>query len=338
MTKLIRILSIDGGGIRGILPAQILVALEKTLQTKTGNEDARIADYFDLVAGTSTGGVLACVFLCPEGETSRPRFSALEAVGLYFDHGAEIFHLPVFHRFRTAGGLSDEKYPSDGLENVLRDYLRDLRLSDLIKPCLITAYDIRRRQTVFFTQHAAKERKAKDFFLVDVARAATAAPTFFEPPKIASGAEVEYPLVDGAVFANNPSLCAYAEAHKHFAAGANEMAILSLGTGIAHQPYHWKEAKDWGAVGWVKPLFDIMMTGSSEVTDFCCRQAFEAVGKPEHYLRVNADLTHLPPGVTADMDDASEANLRGLKELATETAQKAAPDLDRFADLLIAAG
>ncbi len=64
--KLTRILSIDGGGIRGIIPGQILVILEEKLKKATANENARIADYFDLIAGTSTGGILACAYLCPD--------------------------------------------------------------------------------------------------------------------------------------------------------------------------------------------------------------------------------------------------------------------------------
>jgi patatin-like phospholipase/acyl hydrolase len=64
--KMTRILSIDGGGIRGIIPGQILVILEEKLKAKTGNENARIADYFDLIAGTSTGGILTCAYLTPD--------------------------------------------------------------------------------------------------------------------------------------------------------------------------------------------------------------------------------------------------------------------------------
>ena len=112
MARFTRILSIDGGGIRGIIPAQILVSLEEKLRQQTGDRGARIADYFDLIAGTSTGGILTCVYLCPDrGDPKRPRFTAEEAVDLYFERGDEIFDIPVWHRVRAAGGLRDEKYP-----------------------------------------------------------------------------------------------------------------------------------------------------------------------------------------------------------------------------------
>ena len=87
-SKLTRILSIDGGGIRGILPGQILVSLENKLKSIDNNPQARIADYFDLIAGTSTGGILTCLYLSPsDTEPSRPGFSAERAVDLYLNRG-----------------------------------------------------------------------------------------------------------------------------------------------------------------------------------------------------------------------------------------------------------
>ncbi|MCH7534212.1 MAG: patatin-like phospholipase family protein, partial [Bacteroidetes bacterium] len=87
MARYTRILSIDGGGIRGILPGQILVALEEKLKAKTGNANTRISDYFDLIAGTSTGGILTCALLCPDKSGKRPRFTAAQVVDLYLDKG-----------------------------------------------------------------------------------------------------------------------------------------------------------------------------------------------------------------------------------------------------------
>src|SRR5947207_3704233 len=82
-----RILSIDGGGIRGIIPGQVLVALEKKIQQLSGDNSKRIADVFDLIAGTSTGGILTCLYLCPDANSARPRFSAADAVDLYLQNG-----------------------------------------------------------------------------------------------------------------------------------------------------------------------------------------------------------------------------------------------------------
>lgn len=337
-----RILSIDGGGIRGIIPGQVLVALEKRLQVKTGNPGARIADFFDLIAGTSTGGILACICLAPKDPADPAkgaRFSAEEAVGLYLDRGDEIFDIPVMHRIRTAGGVADEKYPAEGLEEALQDYFGDLRLSQLLKPCLVTSYDIRRRQAMFFAQHDAVKDPAWDFLVRDIARATSAAPTYFEVARVKSVSGVPYPVVDGGVFANNPTLCAYAEARSKLPGKptASQMVILSLGTGVAETPYHFKEAKDWGLIGWARPIIDIMMSGVAETVDYQLGQMFDAVGKPAQYVRIQADLVMDPPEVK-QMDNARTSNMARLREIGIETAEKEAEKLAEIADLLIAAG
>ena len=123
MAELMRILSIDGGGIRGIIPGQILVALEEKLKKHDAN--ARIGDYFDFVAGTSTGGILTCLYLCPEAKNAkRPRFSAEEAVELYLERGDEIFDVSLRQRIRSVGGLADEKYSAAELKKLSRTISR----------------------------------------------------------------------------------------------------------------------------------------------------------------------------------------------------------------------
>ena len=331
-----RILSIDGGGIRGIMPGQILVALEEKLVKKSKNPKATIANYFDLVAGTSTGGILTCLYLCPEKPGStQAKFSAEEAVDLYLERGDEIFDISLWHRISSGGGLTDEKYSADELEEALEDYLGDLKLSQLLKPCVVTSYDIRRRQAYFFRQHRAKESKRFDFLVRDVARATSAAPTFFEVARVKSETTIPYPLIDGGVFANNPALCAYAEARTlEGNPAAKDMFFLCLGTGKIEKPYHYKEAKDWGLVQWVKPVLDIIMSGVAETVDFQLKQIYNAVGKPEQYVRIEPELLDASP----EMDDASIENLNALKVAGMACAEKNDDLLEKVADQLIAMG
>lgn len=336
-TKLTRILSIDGGGIRGIIPGQILVSLENKLKEMDNNPDARIADYFDLIAGTSTGGILTCIYLCPDkNNPKKSRFSAAEAVDLYLERGDEIFDVSFWQKLKTAGGVLDEKYSADELEEALIDYMQDLELKDLLKPCLVTSYDIKRRKGHFFTQHTANDDK-ENFYVRDVARATSAAPTYFEVSRVKSFGNEYYPLIDGGVFVNNPTLCAYAEARKlKFNATKNkptakEMAILSIGTGNIDNPYYYKNAKDWGMVQWLKPLIDIMMSGVAETVDYQLGQIYDAVGKPNQYLRLSPDLHNAKPS----MDDASHENLKALKEAGSLNAKEYDKELTDFAKLLI---
>ena len=242
-SKLVRILSIDGGGIRGILPGQILVRLEELLQEH--DSQSKLADYFDFMAGTSTGGILTCLYLFPDPQNpDRPRFSAKEAVDLYLERGDDIFDISLWRKIRSAAGTLDEKYDADELEEALEQYFDDTWLQDLLRPCLITAYDIKRRKPHFFTQHDAR-KPGKDFRIRDLARATSAAPTYFEAARIYSKSNIPYPLIDGGVFANNPTLCAYSECRtldqgqdaRIRKPRAAEMAILSIGTGSRRESY-----------------------------------------------------------------------------------------------------
>ena len=328
-----RILSIDGGGIRGILPGQILVTLEKKLQEH--KEGARIADYFDLIAGTSTGGILTCFYLCPEKKGSnRPRFSASTAVDLYLERGNEIFDVSLWRRLSSGGGLWDEKYSEDELEKSLEEYFGDLKLSELLKPCVITAYDTWRRKTHFFKQHKAVTDPKRDFLVKDVARATSAAPTYFELPRVTSlSPELKrYPLIDGGVFANSPALCAYAEARTFpEKPTAKDMFILSLGTGEIKEPYYYREAKDWGLAGWLRPVLDIMMSGVAETVDYQLKQIFDSVSNPDQYVRIQPELGDASPA----MDDATTKNLKDLKKAGEQCAEKKDDVLNQVVNQLV---
>lgn len=333
-----KILSIDGGGIRGIIPGQIAIALEQKLQAASKQPTARLADFFDFFAGTSTGGILCCIYLCPDpDDPSRSRFSAEEAVDLYVKRGHEIFDRTLQQRVKTGDGVLDEKYDQAPLEKLLKKYFGNTRLSELRKPCIIPAYDIRRREAHFFAQHDfAHKGLGRDFLVRDVARATSAAPTYFEVANIQSLSEVSYPLVDGGVFANNPSLCAYSEVRNaRKDPKAADMFILSLGTGSENRVYDYDHAKNWGKINWVQPVIDIMMAGAAETTHYTITRMFTAVNQPDKYSRIQpAQLGDANP----DLDDASPDNIKALLEVGTETAEKCGPELDRIVELIIKDG
>jgi patatin-like phospholipase/acyl hydrolase len=329
MAKKKIILSIDGGGIRGIIPGQILTHIEGLLKEIYDDSTYKIADHFDLIAGTSTGGILACAYLL--SEYGRPKYTAEEVVDIYFERGDDIFTIPLFHRIRSAAGVLDEKYPAEGLEETLQDYFGDAKLSDLLKPSLITAYDIKRRKAHFFTQHDAQDPE-QNFYLRDVARATAAAPTFFEVSNIKSEANKYYPLIDGGIFANNPALCAYAEMRNKFSTKemkilASDILLISIGTGYAKASYSYDEAKDWGLAAWAKPALDMMMTGVSDTVDYQLRQIFEAADASNQYLRINGEI---PPGIDPNMDCVDPENLQLLKKFANNLYKEHQKDILSF--------
>ena len=331
-----RILSIDGGGIRGIIPGQVLVTLEQKLQELSGDQNKRIADCFDMIAGTSTGGILTCLYLCPDPSTKRPRFSAADAVDLYLQHGADIFDVSIFKSITSLGGLADEKYSAAPIEKILKTYFGDLQLSQLLKPCLVTAYDITQRDAKFFNSaDVPVEGPGRDFFVRDVARATSAAPTYFEPANIRALDHKVFPLIDGGVFANNPTMCACVEAFGYDPKlRVADLCVLSLGTGASDRPYQYSDARNWGKLQWLMPVLDILMSGVSETVDYQMKYLFRGAGFPDQYLRLQVDLKDFP-NVDSAMDNASETNMRALKTTGQKLATDSDAQLTAFAKLLL---
>lgn len=330
-----KILSIDGGGIRGIIPAQILVALEEKIQKKSNNPEARIASYFDFFAGSSTGGILIALLLCPdEIDSQKPKFSAKEALDLYETFGNKIFNISFLSKFFNYKSLFTEKYPAKPLENILDHYFGDARLSELLKPCLITAYNIQERKAHFFASHDySKKGDCSDFYLRELCRATSAAPTYFEAAFLRSIGGFKYALIDGGIFANNPALCAYSEVRNSIGDPvARDMFILSLGTGSENKSYLYKKAKRWGALGWIKPSIDIMMSAASETTDYHLVRMFSAGGNQGNYCRIQPKNLR---GADPEMDHADDRNVQALMDLGFRTAYDNSDELDTIVERII---
>lgn len=314
----LRILSIDGGGIRGLIPATVLASVER----RTARP---VAETFDLIAGTSTGGILALALTMPD-ENGGPAYSASELVDLYLREGPSIFSRSIWRRIRSIDGLVDEKYSSDGLEDAFDDYFGRARLRDALCDVIVTAYEIERRATFFFKSRKARLDPADDFSLREAAHATSAAPTYFEPVRL-ERTDGPLTLVDGGVFAVNPAMCAYAEAlgrdvPQARAGGAADVLMLSLGTGELTRPLPWSKARNWGLVGWARPILDVVFDGVSDATDY---QLGRLLG-PDRYYRFQTVLDE----ASDDLDDASPANLARLRRQAAGLIER---NEDRLAEV-----
>ena len=329
MKKKVTLLSIDGGGIRGIIPAVILEYIENKLKEKSGNSEAVLQDYFDMIAGTSTGGILTCFYLHPS------RFPAGEAVDLYANNGKKIFK-PKIPLLNKALNIITAKYSTKGLELALNDTFGDSTLSQVNKCSLITAYDIVNRKSVFFTVPEAKRSPSKDFYLKDIAIATSAAPTYFKPAAIQSMDNKTHNLLDGAMFANNPSLCALVEARKTKFEKCEypvikDVYIVSIGSGKEDQALNPKKASNWGIASWAAPIVDILISASPEVVSYQLKQLFEVAGCSDCYLRLEPELLKANPA----MDDVSNKNIKNLKEAGAYYVSKNAESLDKIVEFLI---
>jgi uncharacterized protein len=299
-----KILSIDGGGIRGLIAGLILVEIEK----RTGKA---ISELFDLVAGTSTGGILALGLTVPDEKTGKARYSAKEISKLYQEKGHFIFRRNI----KGLLGVIDEKYSSQGIETTLEDYFGESELKSALTDLLITSYDFEQmRQPFFFKSRQAKVNPRRNFKMKWVARATSAAPTYFEPFKLTTTRdEYYYSLLDGGIFANNPAMCAFVEAMK-FHAQAN-ILMVSLGTGARTIEIVYEKAVNWGLIQWVRPLIYLMMNGNSETVDYQLKEIFSA-REGSTYYRLQIDLP--PDPEIQELDNVSPKNIRNLEKLAEE--------------------
>ena len=320
-----KLLSIDGGGIRGIIPAMILAEIE----ARTGK---RSAEMFDLVAGTSTGGILALGLTKP-GQGGRPQYSAERLIELYETEGGKIFSIPAWHRLRSVGGLAEEKYPSEGIEEVAKRYFEDVRLAEALTEFLITAYEIERRGPWFFKRRHARDqdREGDNFLMRDVARATSAAPTYFEPLPLAWGPHGTRAFIDGGVHSNNPAMCAYVDARKIYPE-ENDFLIVSLGTGEPTREMPYEEVKGWGLALWARPILNVVFDGVSDTVDYQLRELLSTEeGDARRYYRFQ---TVLDIGKD-DMDDASRTNIAALKTKAREIISKNNAALEALCSQLV---
>jgi uncharacterized protein len=322
VNRLIKILSIDGGGIRGIIPAVILAEIEK-------RTNRPIASLFDLVAGTSTGGILALGLTVPKN-SGAALYSAEQMAKMYEREGKRIFSRSPLRTVFACDNLTWKKYSSIGIEQVLQEYFGDARLRDCSTDLLIPSYELERRLPFFFRSANARQRPDYDFAARDVARAASAAPSYFEPVRLLTGSpDQHYTLIDGGVFANNPAACALVEARTTHP-NAPGYLVVSLGTGSLARTLPLGLARYWGTVRWAKPLLDVVFDGVSSTVDYQLRQLLPA----KHYYRFQTAIN----GQTHSLDNTGETNITALKSLARDLIRKESKSLGELCGALLQNG
>ena len=375
-----RILAIDGGGIRGIIPATLLATLEGMLDEAlarrradaagatewAGIDQPRIADCFHLIAGTSTGGLLAAGLTTTDAN-GRPKLPASDAADVYVEYGAAIFHRPLLRNVFDHFGLLAPKYPLGQLRQVLeRDsVLGDGLLKDARTEVLIVAFDTALPGPRFFTRWGAPgaEGTPRDptETMVQVALATAAAPTYFEPEVINRA-----PMIDGGVYAGNPALAAITMALRRTVAPvprtAADLFMVSLGTGAWSERLHFGGG---GILGWLWPrsdgeaLIEAMLGGSSDFANEAAHMLLNGYGEttppqsgsgdaaenvwwepnlPRTSVGAGPQLWRYQPALPGPwaLDDVSK--LPALTQIADELVRTYEAELRRLAEMLIDAG
>ncbi len=320
-----KILSIDGGGIRGIIPAMVLAELERRTETP-------ISQLFDLISGSSTGGLLSLIAALP-GENGEPRYAAADYPELYTQYSRQIFTRTRWDAILSMDNWRVRRYPDTGIKETLKNVFGDAEIRDALTDILITSYDIERRQPWFFRSSRAKHGERCNFLMRDVVRATTAAPTFFEPAKVENSDDPDNPfvLIDGSMTSINPALCAYVEARGMYP-DADDFIVVSLGTGNLTQPLPYGEVKNWGLMDWARPLSDIMFDASSRTVDYQMQKLLPRFEDgTNRYFRLQKRIE----GMDHRMDDVSEVSLSLIKQWGEELIEDNDATLDVICELLI---
>ncbi len=321
--KPFNILSIDGGGIRGIIPALVL----KKIEELSGKP---ICELFDLIAGTSTGGLIA-LGLSMKDENGNPKYSASDLVDFYRTKGKDIFSRSVGHSFRSLDSLRGEKYPNFKLRKVIDDFFGEQRLKNVMTDVIIPSYETERRIPWLFKSKNAKisGNDDYDFALRDVALATASSPTYFEPHKVPFRDDNDYlSFIDGGIYANNPALCAYIDAKTMYGKEDRDIMLLSLGTGRFTKRYYHDEIKNWGVVRWARPILNCVFDGVSDTVDY---QLSRILKGRDHYYRLQVELKE----GNDELDNTSIKNIRVLQLLAENAIHNCKDEIKKVTERLL---
>lgn len=322
-----RILSIDGGGLRGIVPVQIL----KHIETITNKN---IIDCFDFFAGTSTGGLITTGLTVKDQNGFSPKHSIADLEKIYLEEGKNIFpvksKIHKWYRSKSWSYLSKPQFKPDGLQLVLEKLLlnengKPLKINDCLKPIFIPTYDLATNSPLFFKGRYAYHNSDDNVNLIDVCRATSAGPTYLPTYSFNYSHQFgrletdKVTTIDGGVFMNNPAMGALVEILKHkkdvFYNYPNlkeeDIFILSIGTGHYSKDISYKSA-NWGKMKWIKPSIDIMMWGNNQAVDYQVNEGlkFPVTGNT-NYLRLDVNIEDER---FADMANSDEETLEYLQE------------------------
>ncbi len=304
--KSIKVLAIDGGGIRGIIPAVILAKIHQRLGFD-------LYKCFDLISGTSTGGIIALGIgtQCNKGGT----YSPTELADLYVERGPSIFKRNFLTSFKN---WARPKYSPDALEATLAEFFGQTQFDTALTPLLISSYDLQGQLPFFFKSHRITQNPRYNWPVVSIARATSAAPTYFPPLQLTRDSE-SYALVDGGVFVNNPAMAAYAEARALYPDAGN-FIVISVGTGNRQDQITYAAAKNWGLLQWARQIAPVFMDSVSEAVDY---ELKSMPGCTYHRLQPK-DLGPASP----DMDDVAPQNLVNLQSVASNYVSSNAREID----------
>lgn len=305
-------LSIDGGGVRGIIPVLFLHKISEL----TGKP---IHKLFDFIAGTSIGGITAAGFAC-EYDTNT-------MINLYKNGSAQIFPHSTSRKIETAGGFLAPKYDRAGLDKLLDKYFDDKLLSDAKIPICITSYDLDSASAQVWSSLDAVKGVSPDAKMRDVAAATSAAPTFFAAAEFRDLSGKMHHGVDGGIFLNSPQVLALDEIVKNDPnVSRDDILLISMGTGKSPKKWDVGTLKNAGVKDWIKggKIISLIMDANY---DFSNLQA--SIHYPNMY-RLQIEI----PKELKSMDKSSPKHLKKLMDAANKYIEENISKFEEIAKLL----
>ncbi|KAA8528557.1 hypothetical protein F0562_035912 [Nyssa sinensis] len=310
---------------------------------KLDGEDARIADYFDVITGTSTGGLLTAMLTAPN-EKNRPLYAAKDIKNFYLENSPKIFpqiSYPFPYITKIIKAIRGPKYDGKYLHSLVKEKLGNKRLHQTLTNVVIPTFDIKALQPAIFSTYELKKKPSLDALLSDICIATSAAPTYlpahYFETNDPSGKVREFNLIDGGVAANNPTLVAIGEVAKQITPGHPDFfaikkidygrfLVISLGTGSSkmEEKHDADDAAKWGILGWLTsgrstPLIDVLSQASADIVDYHLSVVFQTLHSEKNYLRIQDDKLN---GIVSSVDVATQNNLENLVKVGEELLKK----------------
>lgn len=316
---MLRILSIDGGGVRGIIPLMWLAHLEK----RTGR---RTADLFDLIVGTSVGGLIALALTCPR-DGGEP-YSAKQVRNLNFERAKKIFPKHQGKPVQLPPGGS--MYPAQPLQHFLEEVLGDARLSQATRPVAVTTCDLANTRALHFAGGGLDQTPLGDAPMALAARATSSLPRFFPAVTYTDPGGQTRELVDGGLAADDPALVAYTLGLSLPREDDDGVLLVSLGTGTSGTSVglllNAEQTRDTADLETLEQDFSMVFAGPGQLMREGLRHILDT-----NYVRIQARLL---PGTNPASNDAGAKNIVALLASAEKMVLDSSAELHRLAALL----
>lgn len=317
----VRVLSLDGGGIKSLITLKILAYIEQQTGKKTG-------EMFDYIAGTSSGGMLTLYLSMPsEDNPDVPRYSANEVIELFQYDSRQIFKAKTTAKFfsKPAVQLFNTPYQLTTMYDMTNNRFKNYKMKDAVTDAFVLTFDTETNMPVPFTNYQDGYNEAN---MSMVAAATSVAPFYFSPINYYDNKlQKNRTLIDGGLVAKNPSVFAYSEARK--LNPGKEVFLLSLGAGYQEKTdYNYDKLKNWGFLKYSLPTYTFMLDGVTNTNDIYM-SSISSSDKNFHYCRFQPRL-YKKDGFDNKPDNTEQKNFEILLSIGDKYVESIKPDLDRM--------